>query len=329
MLSRVANSIYWMTRYLERAENVARFIDVNLHMMLDFPIEEKSHWEPLVITSGDYDLFYSNYDSPTQENVVQFLTFDKRNPNSIISCLEAARENARSVREVISSEMWEQINRFYFMVKNADLQSINLDSPYEFYNNVKQQSHLFIGITDSTMYHGEGWQFARLGRHLERADKTSRILDVKYFILLPKPEYVGTPIDNIQWAALLKSASALEMYRKKYQQMAPYNIAAFLILDREFPRAIHYCIIVAEFSLKRITGSPPGTFVNEAERKLGKLRSDLTYANIDEIIMTGLHEYLSDFIQVKLYEVGNAVFQTFFNMSNIKPEQIQITGDQS
>lgn len=317
MLSRVANSIYWMTRYLERAENVARFIDVNLHMMLDFSIEEHKQWEPLVITTGDYDLFYQLYDKANQQNIVHFLTFNKQNPNSIISCLRSARDNAKSVREIISSEMWEQVNKFYFMILNAEKSEMPVDSPNEFYTRVKQECHLFTGITDATMNHGEGWHFARLGRHIERADKTSRILDVKYFILLPRPEDVGSPIDNIQWASLLKSASALEMYRKKFQQIVPRNIAAFLILDREFPRAIRYCVIKAGESLNMITGAEKGTFRNEAEREFGKLKAELDYARIDEIIQYGLHEYLVDYIQVKLNNVGNAIFDTFFNINKL------------
>lgn len=317
MLSRVANSIYWMTRYLERAENVARFIDVNQHMMLDLAIDEHKQWEPLVITTGDHKLFYQIYDKANQQNIVHFLTFNRDNPNSIISCLSAARENAKSVREIISSEMWEQINRFYYMVRDAENTGLQLDSPNEFYTRVKQECHLFVGITDATMNHGEGWHFARLGRHIERADKTSRILDVKYFILLPRPEDVGSPIDNIQWAALLKSTSALEMYRKKFQQIMPRNVAAFLILDREFPRAIRYCVIKAGESLNVISGTDHGTFQNEAERELGKLRAELDYARIDEIIKYGLHEYLVEYIQVKLNNVGNAIFDTFFNLNSL------------
>ena len=313
MLSRVANSIYWMTRYLERAENVARFIDVNLHMMLDLDIEHEEQWGPLVTTTGDSEKFYERYKIANQENVAKFLTYDTENPNSILSSLEIARENARSVREIISSEMWEQINKFYHFVKDADGTNIYLDSPNEFYTRIKRESHLFVGITDSTMNHGEGWQFARLGRHIERADKTSRILDVKYFILLPNLATVGSSIDNIQWSSLLKSASALEMYRKKYNKINPVNIAKFLILDPEFPRAIRYCILNAEQSLHSITGCPLNSFQNEAERNIGKLRAELDYIDIEEIIQFGLHEYLVDNFQVKLNNIGESINNTFFS----------------
>src|SRR5581483_1517949 len=183
MLSRVAESIYWMSRYVERAENVARFIDVNLNLMLDSS-SEGQQWQPLVNITGDDETFGKRYSEPTEQNVIQFLTFDKENPNSIISCLRAARENARSVREIISSEMWLQLNQFYLHVNSAAATGKLVDSPHDFFSEVKLASHLFTGITDATMTHGEGWHFSQLGRMLERADKTSRILDVKYFILL-------------------------------------------------------------------------------------------------------------------------------------------------
>lgn len=311
MLSRVADSIYWMSRYIERAENVARFIDVNTHLILDLPVEAEEQWEPLVVTTGDREIFYENYTEPTRETVIQFLTFDTANPNSILSTLIKARENARTVREIISSEMWEQINKFYFMVLDAQSNNEAVSSTHDFYSKVKLESHLFTGITDTTMSHGEAWHFSRLGRLLERADKTSRILDVKYFVLLPRPHDVGTPFDNIQWAALLKSASALEMYRKKHRRIYHKKVAEFLILDREFPRAIHYCLIKAEESLKSITGSQPGTFQNHAERKLGRLRAEFDYTQIEEIFSAGLHEYLDDF-QSRLNKVGDSIFETFF-----------------
>lgn len=311
MLSRVADSIYWMSRYIERAENVARFIDVNTNLILDLPVEAEEQWEPLVITTGDRDIFYKRYGEPTRENVIQFLTFDTDNPNSILSTLIKARENARTIREIISSEMWEQINKFYFLVRDAMSGDESMKNTHDFYTGVKMESHLFSGITDTTLSHGEAWHFSRLGRLLERADKTSRILDVKYFVLLPRPDDVGSPFDNIQWSALLKSASALEMYRKKHRRIYHKKVAEFLILDQEFPRSMHYCLIKAEESLKSITGSRPGTFQNPAERNLGRLRSELDYTQIDEIFSTGLHEYLDNF-QSKLNRVGDSIFETFF-----------------
>lgn len=313
MLSRVANSIYWMARYLERAENIARFVDVNLHLMLDSTVESEEQWEPLVIVSGDYEHFKQKYGVATKDNVINFLTFDRDNPNSIISSVTSARENARTVREVISSEMWAEVNKFYLILLDAETSGEALDTPYDFYNQIKMQSHLFIGTTDTTMSHGEAWHFDQLGRLLERADKTSRILDVKYYLLLPRVEDVGSPIDNIGWAALLNSASAFEMYRKKFRRITPTDVATFLILNLEFPRSIRYCLLKAQISLHEITGNDIGTFQNKAERRLGRLRSELDYANIDEIISLGLHEFLDGF-QTKLNGVGDAIFDTFFSL---------------
>ena len=242
---------------------------------------------------------------------MDFLTFDLDDPNSIFACLRLARENARSVREIISSEMWEHLNTFYLMLRDAASSMQVMEAPHEFFTNVKMASHLFQGITDATMSHGEGWHLGRLGRLIERADKTSRILDVKYFILLPSVSDVGTPLDDIQWAAVLKSVSAFEMYRKRHGRITPERVADFLILDREFPRATHYCVIKAEESLHAISGSPGGTFQNVAEQRLGRLRSELDYAQIEEIIAYGMHEFLDTF-QEKLNDVGDAIFETFF-----------------
>lgn len=311
MLSRVANSIYWMSRYIERAENVARFVDVNLHLMLDLPVEFQEQWRPLTQVTGDYPYFAETYGDPTEENVIRFLTFDTDYQNSIVSCVAAARENARTIREIISSEMWEQVNRFHLFLRSAHTDGVSTDDLHVFYEKVKEASHLFWGITDGTMSHEIGWHFARLGRLIERADKTSRILDVKYFILLPKVSDVGSPFDNIQWAALLKSASALEMYRKRHRRILPHDVVSFLVLDRVFPRAMHYCLIKAEESLLAITGSRRGTFQTSAEQHLGRLRAELDYADIDEIVDSGLHEYIDNF-QTKLNGVGNAIHETFF-----------------
>lgn len=311
MLSRVANSIYWLSRYIERAENVARFIDANYHMALDIPDNASDQWQPLINTTGDHELFREMYGTATRENAIEFLAFDRSNLNSIYSCVRAARENARSIREYISSEMWEQLNTFYLMMNNA-AKANSMDLPHQFFVDIMNASHAFIGVTESTMTHGEGWHFGRLGRMLERSDKTSRILDVKYFILLPSVDYVGSPYDNILWAALLKSASAFEMYRKRHGRIDPRKIVDFLLLDRSFPRSLHYCLTIAMNSLNAITGSARGTYANEAEQTLGKLLSDFHYASLDEIFKDGLHEYL-DSTQTRINNVGTAIHEVFFS----------------
>ncbi len=327
MLSRVAESVYWLSRYIERAENVARFIEVNMRLVLDLPISQAQQWEPLVITSGDDEDFKKRYDDATQDNVIHFLTFDLENPNSILSCLTLARDNARSVREIISTEMWEQVNWFYMTVRGAATKKPGGELPPDFFAKVKMASHLFCGITDNTLAHSETFHFARLGRMFERADKTARILDVKYFMLLPHVEYVGTPYDTALWSALLKSASAFVMYRQAFGTVNSDHVAQFLILDRQFPRSMRFCIDRADDSLRVITGSAPGVFNNIAERRVGRLRSELDYAQISEILRGGLHEFLDDF-QVSLNGVGSAVSDNFFAMRLI-PNQLGSTKSQS
>lgn len=311
MLSRVADSIFWMSRYLERAENVARFIDVNLNLTLDLGESLGEQWEPLVATTGDHAGFRERFGVASQKNVLEFLTFDGKNPNSILSCLRSARDNARTVRENISASMWEEVNKFYLTVRGAAVGGGVLDSPYDFYNQIRLSSNLLVGIMDSTMSRGEGWHFARMGRLLERADKTSRILDVKYYILLPTSSDVGTQLDAVQWSALLKSASALEMYRQRRGRITPAQVADFLILDRDFPRSAHFCLLKSEESLHTVTGTPVGTFKNAAEQRLGRLRSELDYLHIQDVIELGLHEFIDAF-QNKLNRVGDAVLETFF-----------------
>jgi uncharacterized alpha-E superfamily protein len=319
MLSRVADSIYWMSRYVERAENVARFISVNLNLSLDMPGEAGEQWWPLVVITGDDAEFQRCIGgSPTKEGVVEFLTFDEDNPNSILSCLRAARENARGVREIISAEMWEHINSFYLTIRDGGTLKDVLDNPYAFFERVNILGQQFLGVTDATMTHGEGWHFCRLGRMLERADKTSRILDVKYFILLPEPSDVGTPFDDIQWLALLRSASALEMYRQRHGRIAPVSVVEFLVLDREFPRAVLHCLTGANESLHAISGTYTGSFCNPAEQRLGQLRAELAYTQAEDVVAGGLHEFV-DSLQTRLNQVGDAIHDSFFAMRPLEP----------
>jgi uncharacterized alpha-E superfamily protein len=311
MLSRVADAIYWMNRYVERAENIARFVDVNLNLLLDLANPMPHPWDPIVSITGDQALFQQRYETVTQENVIQFLTFDRDYPSSILASVTAARENARSIREIISSEQWEHLNSFYFMVNDA----ANTQEPiewHEFFSQVKQASHLFGGITHATMTHNEGWHFGQLGKHLERADKTTRILDVKYFILLPSARDIGSALDTVQWGALLRSASAYEMYRKRYRQrFEPNSVAGFLLIDREFPRSVRFCIQSAERSLYQITGTPIGDWRTLTERSFSKLRADLDYVVIDEMIQQGLHEFLDD-LQRQMNRLDQMLFESFF-----------------
>src|SRR5712691_862062 len=310
MLSRVADSVFWLSRYIERAENVARFLDVNMHLTLDLGDSIDQQWEPLVATTGDHKQFTERYGQPSRDSVWRFLTFDHENPNSIVSCLSSARESARTLRGSLPSELWEELNKFYLFVRGAVVEDA-LEHSNAFLSEVKRYSQLIVGITESLMSQNEAWHFARMGRNLERADKTSRILDVKYFILLPSSAEVGTPLDVIQWSALLKSASALEMYRRVQGRIAPDQVVGFLMLDRDFPRSVRFCLSRAEESLRAITGSAEGMFQIRAEKLLGRLRAEFEFTQAADIIQSGLHEFIDRF-QRSLNEVDSAIFDNFF-----------------
>ncbi len=310
LLSRVADSVYWLGRYIERAENVVRFIDVNHKLMLDLPLDYGDQWQPIIDTTGDHAAFAERYSLASRENVVQFLAFDTSNPNSILSCVAAARENARTVRETISSEMWEMVNSLYHKVTAQSREGLPESLP-QFCHDIRMACHLFQGITHGTMSHNEAWHFIRLGSSLERADKTTRILDVKYFILLPSVSDVGTPYDDIQWSAVLRSVSGFEMYRKRYGRIAPDRIVRFLVLDGEFPRAVRYCIGVANASLHAITGARLDAFSCSAEQRLGLLRSELDYAQLETVFQCGLHEFM-DNLQSKMNTIDECIFNDFF-----------------
>jgi uncharacterized alpha-E superfamily protein len=311
MLSRVADSIFWMCRYIERAENIARFINVNWHLMLDSnQAAGQAQWEPLVSVTGDSEYFKAKYKVASRENVIQFLAFDGEYPHSICSCMQAARENARSIREIISTEMWEQVNTFYHMVRDASQRGLP-ESPYMFFNDVVKESNEFVGLTVTTMMHDASWHFCRAGRMLERAEKTSRILDVKYFYLLPSAYEVGSTIDNMQWAALLRSASGLQAYRLRYGLINPGNVIELLLFNREFPRAVRYCVDRLQDSLHALTGTPFGSFSNEAERACGQLSAQLSYASVPDVLSRGVHEFIDE-LQSKVNAIGSAISESYF-----------------
>jgi uncharacterized alpha-E superfamily protein len=310
-----------MNRHLERAENYARFMDVNFNLSLELPPNEIQQWQPLVIITGDWELYQSLNSKVEKNKVIYFLAFEERNPNSIYNCILNARENARAVRTEITKEVWEQINALYFLVKEGQEKRQYVDKNIrDFFTEIKNGCQLVYGMYDSTISRNEGWNFGKLGQVLERADKTSRVLDAKYHHLLESPKQVGSSLDLIQWAALLKSVSAYDMYRKKYGKLSSSCIAEFLILDREFPRSILACLISAEQSLITLSGSSVG-FTNAAQKQLGALKSQLEYIEIDEIISKGMHEYLDD-IQRKLNTISSAIYNSFFvvqdNYSEVK-----------
>ena len=312
MLSRVAEEIYWMGRYRERAENVARLLEVNLHLSADAPAEMGNQWIPMVQTMGDEESFEKKYGEEYDEaNVINFLAFDRDNPSSMYSSLSGSRANARMVREIITSEMWQEINTVYLHVKKMASDRSASHTYYEFFSRIKRQCQLFTGITETTMLRNEAWQFARMGNLLERADMISRTLDVKYFMLLPSPDHVGTPYDNIQWMALLKSASAFEMYRKKWRQVNPVHVVGFLMLDPEFPRSIYSCIIRALDALRIISKDEPGNPEDHPLKKMTALKRQLETVTSSDVIRLGLHEFI-DTIQTEIAEIHEAVTEKYF-----------------
>ena len=309
MLSRVASSIYWMSRYLERADNVARFLDVNSTLILDMGWEKnEAQWAPMVHASGDTADFDKRYKGYTEKNVVRFLTFDNKNLNSILSCIQSARENARTVREIISSEMWETVNELYHLVEMHNRKR-NIGDLQPFFKAVHHANHLFAGLVENVMSHGEGWHWARIGRLLERADKTARMLDVKYFLLLPKGELVDSPYDAVEWGAVLKSVSGFEMYRKQFHRANYQDVVQFLVLDPHFPRAIRHCIHNAADSLSTITDMLQVSVPATAEMK--KLEASLDQSDTAGILTTGLHEFI-DVFQFNLNIVDSSLYECFF-----------------
>jgi uncharacterized alpha-E superfamily protein len=316
MLSRVANHIYWLGRYLERAENYARFIDVNFNLMQDLPLDLKEQWKPLVAATGDHELYLKKYQGYERHQVMFFLTFDLDNPNCMLSAVNRARENARIIRENLSKETWEKVNELYYMLQNGLEKKVwKKEDPRQFYETVKNQILLIYGLADATVARTEGWYFRQLGQLLERADKTSRILDVKYHILLPSPIEVGSPLDFLHWMALLKSVTGFNTYRRLYGNIDPSGVVEFLVLNKYFPRSIYYCLKEAERCLHNISGNAADGFKNSAEKAIGEMRSRLEYSDVDDIISVGLHEYL-DALQLKINHISDLIDSNYFRLKD-------------
>ncbi|WP_460512784.1 alpha-E domain-containing protein [Cyclobacterium sediminis] len=316
MLSRVANSIYWLGRYMERAENYARFINVNFNLMLDSPPDLKEQWEPLIMATGDHEQYKSRNQTFDMQEVIYFLAFDQNNPNSIISSVSNARENARMIRENLTKETWEKLNETYHFVNKAANGKIwKKEDPRNFFEDVKSQILLSYGLADNTVARTEGWHFRQLGQYLERADKTSRILDVKYHILLPSAEEVGSPLDFLHWMALLKSVTAFNTYRRLYGNISPSGVVEFLVLNKYFPRSVFFCLKEAETCLYKISNSSGEGYSNSAEKAMGELRSKLEFDDVNDIISSGLHEYI-EHLQIKINNISNKINDNYFQIKD-------------
>jgi uncharacterized alpha-E superfamily protein len=309
MLSRVANSIYWMSRYLERADNVARFIDVNTYLMLDLSLDkDQTQWYPLVATSGDDEDFNARYQTADEKSVVRFLTFDAKNPNSLFACIAHARENARTVREVIPVEMWEIINELYHS-SLAHTRKRSITDLQDYFKLVRQTGHLYTGLKNNAMSRDQGWQFAHMGQMLERADKTARLLDVKYFLLQPHNHQTDSAYDAVQWGAVLKSVNAIEMYRQIYHQINSADVAEFLLFSNAFPRSVNYCLSSAARAMAMIADDPEKP--NRALIEISILNKTIETSHTLDVIASGLHEFI-DVFQYNLNLVDTAVHEAFF-----------------
>ncbi len=330
MLSRHASSAYWIGRYIERAEATARMIDVHYHFGLESPlVGDALRWSSILAISGQNDMFQKRYSSEDERSILHFFAFDPENDGSIYSCIRYARENARSIRDQISSEMWECVNRYYLDFQAWDVDKVLAGSPFSFFQKVKDGSHLFQGVTNRTLMMGETRDFHDAGRFLERADQTARILDVKYHDLLPRfaesairetvpssvhlqdPVSVGGAVDVHGWIAVLKSVGAYEAFTKTFRQgVTPARVAQFLVLNPEFPASVRHSIGRVEGCMRRISGNRDLAPKNDAERAIGRLYGDLNYARAEDIIANGLHEFLQD-VQVRCNVIGQSIFDTY------------------
>lgn len=311
MLSRVADSLYWMSRYLERAEHTARLIDVNLNKVLEQTPEDATlGWERLLTSLRIPPL--AEEDAGDAYAITQALTFDMTNGSSIVACINAARENARQVREQISSEMWEQINRLYLHMKRASMEEIWYAEPHAFFAEIRESIHLFQGITDATMTHSEGWHFIRVGRFLERATATAVLLDVHFRAFLEEQNSdTPAPLDYLSWVGLLKYCAAFEAYCKVYTaNIQPNSIAEFLLLNADSPRSVRFAANMTQTALQAITRATHTRNAGRTERLAGRLRASLEYDQIDEIMSDDPHHYLEN-IQKQCGQIHNAIYQVY------------------
>lgn len=299
MLSRIADSLYWLARYIERAEETARILDVNYHMMLEQSYQScRLRWEPLVVMAGEDQRFRQFYREATSRTVFEFLAFRSDNPSSILQCISKARENARTIRDRISREMWEDINGLFHTVFRFNPEEEIATGPHRFCETVRFGSHRFHGVAEATLPHDEGWQFLKIGWFLERAEMTARLVDVQYQNLLQSSPDVGEG-DSHLWMAVLKSVGAYETYRRQYHSpIEPEKVAEMLILHPQFPRSIRFSMTEVQSALREISRSVTDSYANEAERLTGKALEGLRYDKIEDIFRWGLHSHMSSLLKM-------------------------------
>ncbi len=310
LLARYAEAIYWLARYVERAEDLARILDVNETFSRDS--RGGQNWQSIIELHADQERFFARHESAEAERVINFYTLDPDNPSSIISAIRMARENARTLRPLISTEMWIQLNMFYNRLRTMTPNDLAEPRLARFCAVVKEGCHTHTGITEGTFYRDEGWYFYELGRALERADQTTRLLDVKYHLLLPDSAAVGSLLDVSQWNAVLRSAAGYHAFRRVYPRgMTASMVTDFLLFRLPFPRSVRSCALRVNRRLTELRsnyGLPGGTAALE---QLDELCAVLEHESADGIIARGLHEFL-DWIQLRLLEVSGEIGQAFF-----------------
>jgi uncharacterized alpha-E superfamily protein len=314
MLSRTADHLFWMARYMERAENTARMLDVNYQTALlpQSADSAEQGWSGLLSISELTQSFQKKYDEVTAQNVMEFMVRDEDNASSIVACLHAARENARAVRGALTTEVWETQNQTWLEFNRLLKDNAFDRDPGAFFEWVKVRSHQSRGVTVGTMLMDDSLHFLRIGTFLERADNTARLLDVKFHALAG--EYFGAgnvkesqEVDFYHWSAILRSVSGFEVYRKVYRNVIrPERVAELLILRPDMPRSLAACMNEVLMNLEQVANEQSA----ETLRRAGRLRSDLQYARIDEILATGLHAYLTSFLD-RVNDLGFGISRDF------------------
>ena len=315
MLSRTADHLYWMSRYVERAENLARMLQVNVRTsLLPQPADEVDRsWAGTLAIIGQLDAYRERCGAVIPERVVRFLAFDAANPGSIVSNLRHARENARAVRGTLTSELWETINSTWLELAGRPRGELTTDGLIDFLEWVKLRSHLARGVTLGTMLRDEGFDFTRIGTFLERADNTARILDVQFRVLAPDGIRASTAVDYYRYTALLFSVSAFEIYRKVYRdRITPERVAELLLLRADTPRSLHRCVAEIDLHLQRVANAQSG----ETLRRAGELHALLRYGRIDVIVEDGFHEFLAQFLE-RVGDLGRRIARDFLASSVI------------
>ena len=314
MLSRVANTLYWMMRYVERADNLARLIDVNEQLLLDFESLDSARlsgfWKPIILSTGDEAEFGKHYDKASSDNVISFLTEDTRNQNSIFSCISYARENARTIRDQISDELWEEINSLYLFTKSKEASKLLEHNPPRFYEKVRRSSMTVLGISASTTARDAIWDFKTLGRYIERADKTTRFLDISTYFPKGAKGIDQSSYGVLHWSAILSSCGAMGAFRATRLEVNARSVMEFLIFSPTFPRSVRYCIGQIDSTLHRLSGSRHGTFSSEAERMTGQMLASLSFGDPAKVLEIGLHNFLDD-VQATLNDIAKEIFATY------------------